>query len=525
MRASIPVMTALAIAAARPAAAAEFIPGWKLDSVWSSNVFRTVDENQFGETIPKEDDFSFRTGPDLRLREMQGDLTYDLKYELRYEEFVRLNGISEFDHYVNARADWNITNRTTFSVGNQFIDSASLNGIFQADPTTGESIVRAARQRIVTNNAYTSTRHRLGPLWELTVSGDHQIFDYEESDAPDSSSFSGNVQLTRGITPRLVAGFGGTVQRQQFEQGDVSGEDSGTTFFQASGILNYQFSRTLRISISAGPALSMPDDLDPTDVEVFADQPFDIATCPTDANGTPVIPLGQAERFQVRGRRCQQLFVDGSLIGQAPGTVWFPFVSQNRVAIVNESDTGVENTLTYFARIGIDKQWRVVRASAGYSRSASSGSGLGTSTLIDTLSSTVTYTPSPYWTFSLRAIASKQSAVSEANQQLVAVEPTTRTFASFGQVGTTNQVSGAGFPIPGVTNPFALVAGDKIDNPIDVMTYRVELQADRRITRNLVANATGTWYEQTNSGQLQENKRTEFRAVLGVTWTFDPIPL
>jgi hypothetical protein len=524
-------MTALALAAAAwPAGAAEFIPGWKLDPTWSSNVFRTTDEDQFGEPIPKEDDFSLRTGPDLRLREAQGDLTYDLKYQLRYEEYVRLNGISEFDHYVSARGDWNVSDRTTFSIANDFSDSASLNGLFQLDPTTAESIVRADRQRIVTNSAYTSTRHRLGPLWELTISGDHQLYDYESDDATDSTSFSGNVQLTRGLTPRLVAGFGGTVQRQQFEQGDVSGEDSGTTFFQASGILNYQFSRTLRLFASAGPALSVPDEIDPTDVEVFEIQPFDINTCPVDSDGTRVIPIGQAERFLIRGDQCRaRVGIPGNLINPAfpASAVFEPALGQEqtRIAIPNNGDLGVENTLTYFARIGLEKQWRQMRGTLGYSRSASSGSGIGTSTLIDTFNAQLIYTPSPRWTFSVQAVASLQSAGAEANQQLVAVNAglvdgvvVVGNVPGLGTVVATAD----GVPLP---VPFELRAGEKIDNPIDIMTYRVELRADRRITRNLTANASATWYEQTNSGQLQDNRRVEYRAVLGLTWNFDAIPL
>jgi len=526
MRASIPAMTALALAAAWPAGAAEFIPGWDLDTIWSSNVYRTTDEDALGRTIPKEDDFSIRTGPDLRLRDPQGDLTYDLNYRLRYEEFIRLNGISEFDHFASARADWSATDRTSFTIANDFADTASLNGLFTFVGPTADAIVRADRQRILTNTLSSSSRHRLGKLWELTLSGDHTIYDYESEGTQDSTSFSGTLQLTRGITPRLVMGMGGSFQRQEYDAGDVAGEGSGTNFFQGFGVANYQMSRTLRLTVSAGPALSVPDEIDPADANVFSLQPFNIDTCPL-LDGQRVIPLAQAERFQIQsGDRCSVLAVG---VG---GATFLPVLNTAeggaRIAIPNLGDTGVENTLTYFARVRIEKSWRLYRASLSYSRSANSGSGLGTSTIIDSLFAQLIYTPTRYWTFTLQGVGSLQSAVSSANEQLVVVEPQDRAIL-LGQVdpNTLRPIAGGARinAVVTVPNPVALQSGERIDNPIDIRTYRVELLAERRITANLTANASASWYEQTNSGQLQENKRTEFRVLMGATWTFDAIPL
>lgn len=495
------------------------------------------------EEIPKEDDFSFRTGPDLRVREAQGDLTYDLKYRLRYEEFVRLNGISDFDHAVDASLAWNATDRLTLSASNVFVDSASLGAATEFLGTTPaqalidpDIVVRATRERVQRNAASTSARYRLGPLWELTVSGDHEYFEYEDEFNADSMSINGSAQLTRGVTRRLVAGFGGSVQRQEFTYDVANVDDSGTSFAQAYAIANYQISPTLRLAASAGPALSMPDDVETEDVEVVSFQPWDITTCPQQ-DGTTVVPLGQA-LFQTLGRAggCRVLVRTGAELGVQPGNdnPFVPTVSplqlSERVAIPFEGDTGIEDSLTYFARVSLEKQWKLWNATLTYSRSASSGSGLGTSTIVDAFSSELRWTPTQRMTLRLRGGMTMQSAVSEVNQQLVSVVPGVRnvTFQGALEDGDGDPTNN---PVVQVTRPAvvpipqAVISGEKIDNPIDVRSYRVELRGDYRVSHNLSANGSASWYRQTNSNEFQDSNREEFRVVLGMTWTFDPIPL
>ena len=511
MQQTTPAILALALVAAVPAGAAEFIPGWTSETIWSSNVFRSLDEDSFGRTVPKEDDFSLRTGPNIRFREAQGDLTYDLRYTLRYEEFVRLNGISEFDHSMNANLEWHVTDRTTLSLSDNFADAASLNGVFETFGSQADLTVRGDRTRVKTNTAYASARHSLGPLWEMTLSGEHSLYEYEADNASDSSAFSGSIQLTRGITRRLVLGMGGTAQRQEFEGVD-GGDGDGSTFFQAFGIMNYRFSRTLRLAASAGPALSMPDEVASNgQAEIPEYGPFDVSTCPRREDGTPYVPVGQIFGANVDGPQCQIQTVADPRPGG--GRLDVPF-TRDTAPVPFLGDTGIQDSLTYFARVSLDKEWRLWRGSMTYSRSASSGSGLGVSTLVDSFLTQLTWTPTALWTFNLSGILTMQTAISETREQLVAVRAENRTFFVFG------------VPTPvSVAIPIEVTSGDKIDNPIDIKTYRIELRADRRITRNLTANGSASWYQQTSSGQLQDNTRTEYRLMVGLTWNFDAIPL
>src|SRR5678815_505196 len=158
-----PLSAALGLLVVASAAqSAEFLPGWTVDGNWSSNVFRTADEDLSGRKIPKEDDFSVRTGPNVRLRDRTGDVTYDLDYTLRYEAFLRLDGINDWDHFANGRGDWSIDDRTSLSVSDSFADSASLSGLLDTNTAAAIAVVTGVRSRITTNDASASLRRRLG---------------------------------------------------------------------------------------------------------------------------------------------------------------------------------------------------------------------------------------------------------------------------------------------------------------------------------------------------------------------------
>jgi hypothetical protein len=551
-----------------PAGAAEFIPGWDVEGIWSSNVFRSSDEairfvaDPFDpavsipvvSTIPKEDDFSIRTGPNIRFRDPIGDLTYNLDYQLRYEEFARLDGLGNFEHFVNGNANWAVDDRTQISVANDFVDSESLGAIYDfadalsIDPTiTG---IRANRQRIQTNVATASVRYRLGPLWEMTFSGDNQLVDYEDELSSDSMSFTGSAQLTRAITRRLILGFGAQVQRADFAGvsfEDATGEsfeteDSGTTFYQGFGIVRYQFSRTLRLEANAGPAWSMPDDVTSDVAQASSYVPVDPRTCTLDSDGTPVFSRGGGGP----GCGAQSAWRDTLGLVQpipiSPGRLSAPDVFLTNIPSNAE---GPEGTLNYFGRIQLVKDWRRWQGQIGLSRSASSSSGLGTSTVVTSYDTLVRWTPSQMWSVTARASLTQQEAASEFRDQLTALR-TSNTIVPSLFLGP--PVPGSQFLAPctpgafqcrlfvadPVGVPFEVRPGDTLDNVIDVETWRVTLDARRRISKNLTADVSASWFQQTRKRTIRpnlaqefprEDTTQEFRVTIGVTWTFDPIPI
>ncbi len=507
MRGHVLVTLALLHGAVIPAGAAEFIPSWDVDGVWDSNVLGTSGDEQ--------SDYSLRTGPNLRFREKQGDLTYDATYQLRYQEYARLNGISEFDQFANVAASWRATATTDVVFNDDFGYSASLNGLFDfVGAGTAIQIVRPTRERITTNNANVNVRHRIGPLWELALSGSNDFIGFRSQNQPDTLTSSGRIQLTRGITPRLIAGVGAQYQRQDFsDTQDRTGQ--GSSVYQGFGILNYRISPTWRLAISAGPAFAEPDALGSQEIQTSAYLPFAVETCPTRADGVHFVPQGQALGFNVTGPRCQQ-----ALYRQPNGVLLLALPTSEALAVPLADQNGNLGSLNYFGRISIDKDWEQWTASLSYSRSAGSGSGIGTSTAVDTFESTLRWTPSPLWSVSLSTVYATQTQLTAQRALQFAVRNEQSEVFVVAENGATGIITAP------IAVPFEVSQGDAIDNAFTATTTRLELSGVRRITSRLSIDGTASWWQQVNSSDFAASTTTQnYRVVVGFTWNFEPIPL
>jgi len=478
------VMLALLPGVALPAAAAEFIPSWDVNGVWSSNVFRSS-ENE-------ESDFSVRAGPTLRVREEQGDLTYDVNYQARYQAYARvkgLNGLDSVDQYLSAGGAWTVTPTTTIAASDNFAYATNLNALFSPSGLVSTLVIE--RQRITTNDAEASLTQRLGPLWNLTASVANNLLDYQDPRQSDTTATTGTLQLTRGFTPRLVAGVGAEYQRQDFAAvGQIPSR--GTTLYQGFGVLNYRISPTWRLSARAGPAFVQPDSVRVDTVRLPSILFVDPSTCPKRADGQPVYIVYPQT-------------LNG---GCVPSGAFAPSNPFTNVPFVGEQDVG--SSLNYFGRVSIEKEWRLWRASLAYSRSASNNSGLNGSTTVDQFSGTMRWTPSPLWSLSFDAIYSTQAALNEQRQQEAALEqPAACTFGGVALCGT----------------PFEVDTGKSISNAVNLTAIYFTLNGSRRISRRLSLNGGASYWQQDLGGAFQKTRTQEIQVSIGFTWNFDPIPL
>lgn len=492
------VMLALLQVAVLPAGAAEFIAGWDVSGQWGSNIFATPTD--------EESDFSLRTGPNLRLREAQGDLTYDLHYQPRYEAYARvkgLNGIDALDQYLSAQGAWTVTPNTTIEASDDFAYASNINNLL--DNTDLVSTFVLERQRITMNGAQASLTQRLGPLWSLSATVENQLVDYEDPRQSNTTATSGTLQLTRGFTPRLYAGVGAQYQRQDFAA-VASNPGRGTTLYQGFGLLNYQINPTLKLSVQAGPALVQPDSISVDDISLPSYLAVDPNTCPKRADGTPIYVQFPQSASDV----CSPaLYRDAQ--GRAVASL-VPSSTSTNVPFVGEQDVG--SSLNYFGEVSLTKEWRLWRATVGYSRSASNGSGLNGSTVLDEFSGEVTWTPSPLWSFTFNAIYSMQAALNEVRQREVALRPEVEAQIIDGAFATI---------IFGV--PFEVDTGESIANSIDLTSIYFTLSGSRRISRRLSINGTASYWQQELAGALQKTQTQAIQVSIGFTWNFEPIPL
>jgi hypothetical protein len=488
------VMLGLLSVVALPATAAEFVPGWDVTGVWDSNVFRT-------ETDP-EDDFSLRTGPILRLREEQGDFVYDLNYRVLYEAFAKINGANTFDQYASGSGTWTVTPNTRIFASDDFAYTSSLEGLFQ---TTGDITTLVPRRtRVTANGAEASLTHQFGSVWEFRASVGSQIYDYRDPDQSDTTSTRGTLQLTRSFTPRLIAGVGAQYQRQEFASVPAN-PGNGTTFYQGFGVLDYSISPTWKISVQAGPAWAVPDVSKVNSVNLPAFFNVDPTTCPKNAAGTPVFLQFPQSAADV----CGPAFYSFLGIPIAP---FAPASPGDRTDVPFVGEQSVSGSLNYFGQIRIEKYWRQWRASLEYSRNASNGSGLSTSTTLDQLTGTVRWSPTRLWDVDFTAIYSLQASVSDVRQREVSLSIATDTQTFPGTVA-----------VYGI--PFEVGTGAKISSDAEVTAYFFRLNAVRRISRHLSLRGGASYWQQETGGLLQTARVPQYRVDVGFTWNFEPIPL
>ena len=506
----------LGCALAIPAAGVEFVPGWDARMVWDSNVLGGGSNSESG--------FAVRGGPDLHLRRPLGDLTFDLRYQPRYQYyFVDVSGANSLDHFGSARVDWQATPLTLLSLNSDFAVARNLS-LLAADPTLAQGDFEVTDQKVFrSSNTLLATR-QLSPRLQLQAIGTGAIYEYEEDTEADGRSFSGVLQLLRALSPRTRTGFGGSITRQNFDKTPLTAEGRGTTFYQGFGIFTHQLGPRTSFNLQAGPAWAVPDQ--------FGGAPQQVPRFGT-VEAQRGIFLGRA---LVAASTCPSLG-DGTfaLSDSCQGNPLSPLIQQNQAAQVELVDReDVNGSLTMFGRVSLDRHWRTFTASLSYQRSASAAGGFGTSTNLDTVSAQVVWRPKEYWTVSSFASWEHQVSTSEVPVPELVLEPATAFVEvvrfqgqEIGRVVDSCAVIGPGCrAVPDAGQAVALRTRELTDSAIDTQTYRLNLQAKRRIDRHLALVASTSWRRQRAQGDFQQDQSNdELRFELGMIWNWDPIHL
>jgi len=514
---------AVCFAVASAAAAAEFVPGFDAFSAWESNVFAT-NQNEHS-------DFSGLVGPNVELRQENGAVQYDIHYRMHYEAYATLKGINDFQHFLDATGSWDISPTTKLSLSDTFTQASSAQQLFSST-TAANGLVQVGeentRREIQTNDALVTLVQHLTPRWQLQTSFEHLLYNYPKNNALQvpqfsSTSMAGNVQLMHALTPRLAAGFGTGVTRQDFEeQNGVGGR--GATIYRGFGVFNYQITPTLTLSFSGGPALNDPDSINNTTnrfiVQKFpTNQGFvilDPSSCPVDRAGRHVFnPLDPGKCGPQSGT---------ALVGLPNLQTGRFFLPETQVGFDEGTTTSqVSTSLTYYGRISLDKQWETVWAGIEYDRSASTASGLGASTNLDALSGYVRWTPTQAWSLQWSVGAYRQTSASKVQQVEFVVEPSDRANSVF--------VLEPGASIPSLKDGIAQTVGltsRLVNSGLEFITYTAGFNASRRVSKHLTLLGSVNWWQQETKGDFKVPggaTRQDVRIQLGFTWTFEPIQL
>jgi hypothetical protein len=498
--------------AAFPARAQEVVLGTNLSGRWDSDVVSNPNA---------QSDFSLRAGPDLRLSEPQGALTYDIHYVPTYQAYSRLSGLDAWEHYVNASGQYHLSAATSMDASETF-DYVPESTIFLQQltvpgaVTAGTSTVSVVgHNTVLINTANVALHHFWTERWQSDLTLASQYYEPQVQGSISTNVISGATDLTYGITPldRIGASLGAT--SQQFGSNGVQ-NSSTTYFYNLSGIWNHQFSPTWSLQMQAGPTLvksptvSTPSLTPPRLVfpsasgggQTFA---FDFSSC----GSIPLIgPVFE---------RCGALLSTPVTNSTVPSLATVNTETASLPVTGQPASSGTN--LTYFANIVTTKQWENLTFSFGFNRGAGTSGVFTTSTVSNTLNGSVTWLLSPLWTATLGVLWTDQSSSSTSAAAVV------------------QKVQG--FPSPAIAGnlqgkqaaKITGVAFEQQSNNINVYQWIIGAHVDYKVTKRLSTFANFFYLNQTGSGptsaafNASNLALTDTRIDLGLHYEFDPIHL
>jgi hypothetical protein len=479
-----------------PSADAEqFAYGVQSDAFWTDNVFGTAED--------EVDDTSGRLSTWADLSDRDGNLTWGLRYAPAYEYYLDQSELRGFDHDVGGRFAWRLGPRTTLRLSDRFQRYNSVTRFNeQAEP--GEDVVVVGqRERLKRNLLNASLDQLLGPRDLVSLSVLYSLNDFSGENQADSNFVSTGLLYQHQLSARTSIGSRFSWSRQTVERLEV--DDSTTDYFNLSGVLLYEFSRTLSLELSAGPALIQgnPQESDPPTQLNVARFPLrqgadgvhflDADSCKEDKQGN-----------FIAGADCNS--IDPALTQAQLNALNFS-TGGNRLIVpfVGTVPSADDSTTTYFADVSLTKNWERWSGTLSYSRSENQSTVIAA--VSDIVSGSLRWQIASRWSAGVSASFERREQAAENFVLATAV---------------TNQPS----PLPAF--PSAAEAQSvlvvRVPRDVGVDFVRLDLRAAHQLTRRCQVEATIRWREQSQTGDVALlETTTRFIFGIGLRYAFDPI--
>jgi len=520
----------------------------------------------------EQGDFSFRVGPSIRVHDELRKFDYNLAYNPVYQKFVEQDQLDKLSHFASGFATYRFGDRTSVSLTEQFsltqrvsggsqVQEQGPDGEILGEPPTTETQGGDIYRNLITF----SGRHSFSPRTVGQFTANHTWFDSDNSNTVGSQSLSGLGSLTYALTARDRVGLGGGVNYQKFDA--ITGQPASDSLtYRVFVSWLHTFGENTEFSIRAGPALivSSQDQPDPessgqkyphqvvdqagTVDEVFARlglQTPSRVTAPAQVVPGSMPPIGLAATVLAPGsqvpansvvipdpNRCNSATNSSTLV-YVESSCPFNSIARNdpamypdEAALASEirsamtpafvfppgQDPGSTDgsSLTYFGEVSLTHRWLPnLSSSLAYSRSDSSASSLGSSTIADNFSFTTSWEPTRRLDFDLRAEWLKRTSANELTNTFVGRD------TGFLFEG------GAEFAV--VDTPGTLVS-EATDRSVDTTYYSVSGRVAYRVARRMTLLARVTFQKQDTKRETTTDNSSfnDVIGFLGFRYDFEP---
>jgi hypothetical protein len=510
------------------------------------------DSNVLGGANGSQGDGVIRTGPLLKLEKTEGQVTFDARYRGVYEDFYTLDGLGDYSNFASFQGGWKIDGRSELDVSDQFARAFSVNSALVLGVAPDATPQVELQRQLSTRNVFNANYERnLGARWRFTAFYSNQFNTFEREELFPNSTNTGSAQIVRTLDRKNAVGIGFSVIGQDFGEAtfendiaNVSINTSSPNSFEnsitASGLdsqfyngflfWSHQLTRGLSFSIQGGPALVAPDSpapqvvlvnplyqsgsqgflVDPTPAQILNIPGFPPIVvspgCQQLANGQSVLAGNPAQSPLA----CQPLRRDPTqpaFIGGVPNTPnLFPVADPAQQPTVKISRPSASSSLTYFGDVNLTQRWQFVTARLSYRRTASSTSGLGSSTTLDLVTGVVSWEPTPDWQLNLVGNVSRRNSSSDTIVSALVVVPD----ASLG----------------GAARALDFAETGQVADRVEVRQFLAAGRVTRRLTRRLRLTADFSVLRQETIRELGGNAaKNRFQGTVGFVYDFDPIQL
>jgi len=492
------------------------------------------DSNARRTSTNEQKDVIFRISPYVRVLEDQGKLTYDVRYRFPWEKAIEVQRVDGFRHFVNARGEYNFSERTVLTLVNNFIRADTVNSISSQED--GVASINTFSEPVNRNNLRLSLAHNFTPRIQTTGTFNFRLFDSDLPGRANNRTYGLNIENTYQLTPRHRVGGGVSVDYQDFDASNNGNRSpSQTLFANVFGSWSWFIDETTTFEIAAGPTFidtnqdSTGETVEARSIPTFSAQSDgelivnNVGTCGTDTIDGQTVQVLQVNNICAGGAIVDDQGYDLFLNGlRVQGEDWddrYPGqgdqirgeIAQLRDSAVNaasldffpgEPESLSDTSWTIFAQVALTKRWTPsLISTASYTRRDSTASGIAGSAVLDLISLLTTWQITELWDGALRADFTQRESTGPVNENLFVVgnapSPTDPTALDL-----------TGSPAFGTADPDRLFTDGSAyatsfttrrrTQTIDTTRWGIQARIRRRITRNLSTGLRYTFNRQSS---------------------------
>lgn len=511
---------ALAVALACTLAPAS---GWAADLKGGLGGEVEFDSNARRTETNEQKDVIFRVSPWVELREDEGKFNYDVRYKFPWEKALEVDRIEGFRHFLNARAEYNFSDRTVLTFTDVFSRSDSVNSIGGTE--AGVATVNTFARPVTRNLMAFALAHDFTPRLQTITRLNFRLFDSDLPRRANNRTFGGSIDNRYQLTQRHRVGAGVAVDYQDFDSSnDGSRTPSQTLFANVFGSWNWFFDENTTLEIAAGPT--------------FIDTNQDSPASTTTADGVPLFTQDPADGILLSDlESCVEEDIDGSTVQIIRGSTvacprfgvfrqdsfdlsdgrsdTYAGAGYDAVEVQNDlqsildarnqalldfspgSPTSLSSTSwTIFAQAALTRRWTPnVVSTASYTRRDSTASGIAGSAVLDAITLRTNWQITELWSAAFRADWTHRESTSPVDQLMLVVDDT-------GVAGAVAPLTSGAFTAGGLYDEGiaynASYTTRRVNQSIDTTRWGVQARIRRRFTRNLSSGLRYTFNRQTS---------------------------